>query len=475
MPTFEDYYNQNPISVVDQNVWDDKVPQVIMNFQRGPTIYTPLIQWTDRSGQTGASTSEFTEILEGDVDFDDISLTAEYIIDPAGVDSRSRRLAVKRYGDKVMLHESSNIFQMWQMSGRRDWRPLLRGVLGNNVVRKLELLARNAYMLGPKDFWTYGGNATNFGGIDASCKFTLDVVNAWNLRLGNTGTPVIPGTAASVKVAIVPPGAIFDFQESLAASSSNEASMWRDAHLYSGQTLQYEIGSYKNTRFVEVPNDTYGQNLAVLYNAGNIIHQCGVKEAINQGDGAPDPEINKVDETWYVGQKDVTHWIQLEDDADMSQFEKNDMVSIHTSTTDAFGVTGGVNFLSGKTIVRRVVVVDPGGNRLQFDRPVMRPFKSASTLVPQSTASGTFYALVTKAIHIGFILVLGSAGGIMGNVNRPLKFYEPKPIDDFESVWRYVWDIYAGYNIWEPNLFECHFVAVTLPKPGGVISPPEGS
>jgi hypothetical protein len=59
----------------------------------------------------------------------------------------------------------------------------------------------------------------------------------------------------------------------------------------------------------------------------------------------------------------------------------------------------------------------------------------------------------------------------MGNVNRSLKFYEPKPIDDFESVWRFVWDMVGGIAIWEPNLFECHFFAVSLPKPGGIISP----
>jgi hypothetical protein len=42
---------------------------------------------------------------------------------------------------------------------------------------------------------------------------------------------------------------------------------------------------------------------------------------------------------------------------------------------------------------------------------------------------------------------------------------------DFNSVWRFVWDIYAGFNIWEPNLFECHFCALSLPKPGGIIAP----
>jgi hypothetical protein len=37
-------------------------------------------------------------------------------------------------------------------------------------------------------------------------------------------------------------------------------------------------------------------------------------------------------------------------------------------------------------------------------------------------------------------------------------------------VYRFVWDIIAGFNPWEPQLFEVHFSAVSIPKPGGVIS-----
>jgi hypothetical protein len=467
-PTYEDYVAINPVSVIDQNLWDDKIPEVIMQFQKGPTIYTPLINWTNRSQQTGASTSIFTELLEGDTDFDEIEMTAQYIAEPMGVDSRKRQIGTARYGDKVQLHESENIFQMWKQSGGRDWRPLLRGVLGNNVRRKIEMVSRNAYLKGPKEFWTYGGSATDFGTLSDTSKFGLDIANQWNLRLGNTGSPIIPGDSASAKLAILPPGAIYDFQASLAAASSNEAALYTQARLYQG-ALPYEIGTYKNIRFMEVPNDNYGQNNGVLYNAGAIFAQAEVKAAITAGDGCPNPETTAVDETWYVGQKDVTHYVQL-DTGQAADFAKNDYVTIHSVRTSAYGVTNGVDPLSGKTIHRRVVVVDTDNDRLSFDRPIMKAYST--------DLGSTVYAYVTKAQHIGFVLVLGSRGGILGNVNRPIKFYEPKSIDDFESIYRYVWDIIAGMNVWEPNLFECHFISVTLPKPGGLTSPqalPAGS
>jgi hypothetical protein len=466
---FEDYYNINPIAVVDQNTWTDKIPEVIMQFQTGPTIYTPLITWTDRSGATGAEYSEFTELLEGDVDNDEIAYTDQYILNPQTIDSRMHKITTARYGDKVQLHKSAKIFQQWKMSGGRDWQPLLRGVLGSNVRRKLEILARNAYLKGPKAYWTYAGGATSFATLDSTTKFSIEAVNGWNLRLGNTGDPIIPGEVASGKLALIPPGAVYDFQESLAVASTNEASMWRDSLIYGGNKLQYEIGAYKNMRFVEVPNDKYGQNLSVLYNAGAIQAQVGVTTHIDVGDGSPDPATTAVDETWYIGQKDVTHSIEVQNH---TNFAVNDIVSIHTLRTSAYGVTNGVNFLSGKTITRRIVAF-PDSTHMQFDRPILKPYTtSLGTVTPEGQSSCTAYAYVTKAVHVGFCLVLGSRGGIMGNVNQPIAFYEPRPVDDFDSVWRYTWDIIAGYNIWEPNLFECHFVAVSLPKIGGIIEPP---
>lgn len=469
---FEDYYDQNPLAVIDQNNQVDHVMEVRARFQTAPVVFTPLIDYTNRSQITGASDSRFTEILEGDVDSDELPLAAKYILSPIGADSRERRLIVKRYGDKVIMDESLNIFQMWRMDGGRDWRPLLRSLLGNNVIRKLEVLARNAFLQQDQSFWTYAGGGSDFSDLDENHKFDINITNEWNLRLGNNGTPVIPGDVAGAKVAILPPGCVYDFRKTLAAATNNEAELYTRSMIARADQVRYEIQPYNDVRFVVTPNDTYGQNLSILYNAGNIDKQYGVSSPINAGDGAPDPEVENVDGTWYIGQKDVTHYIQLDAHANMAYFTKNDIVSIHTVRTNAFGITNGVDFRSGKTINRRVVKIDTANRRLSFDRPIMRDYTTSFTGTPDDSVSGTYYAYVTKATHVGMVLVLGSRGGVIANVNRGLKFYEPAPIDDFNSVFRFTWDIVQGYNIWEPNLFELHFCALTLPKVGGVIEVP---
>jgi hypothetical protein len=166
-------------------------------------------------------------------------------------------------------------------------------------------------MRGPKDRWTYGGNATSLGSIGSDDKFALETVIDWNFRLGQTGSPVIPGEAASAKVCIIPPGVTHTFRKSLASASSNEASMFRDASIYAGARLNYEIGTFSGVRFVEAPSDRFGINPAVLYNVGTITAQHAVVEPIKATDGAPDPETTKVDDVWFVGQKQAKHYIQL--------------------------------------------------------------------------------------------------------------------------------------------------------------------
>jgi len=98
---FEDYYNNNPIAVVDTNRWDDRVPEVAMQFQTGPVVYTPLIRWDDRSAQVGSDSTIYTELLEGDVNWDEIAYDAMYIPEPLQVDSRFRKTAMARIGKPV--------------------------------------------------------------------------------------------------------------------------------------------------------------------------------------------------------------------------------------------------------------------------------------------------------------------------------------------------------------------------------------
>jgi len=469
MSTFEQYYDLNPIGVIDQDQWDYRYPEVALQF-RDHAVYTPLVDWTDDPSRLGVMGTIVTELIKGDTNADEIPMNAMYI-DAMGVDSRSRTYTVKRYGGKVQLHKHENVFTQWQKSGGRDWRPLLKGVLGNDILRKHEILSRNIYLRSPQERWTYAGGATNFANIGADDLFNLDIVIDWNFRLGNTGSPVIPGASAAAKVSVIPPGVTYSMRRGLKTATTNEAQMWRDAQIYAGNALRYEIGEYSSVRFIEAPNDKFGINPAVLYNVGAITKQFGVTEPIKMGDGAPNPETTKVDDVWSVGQKNVTHYIQLEAYAE-GEFVRNDLVTIHIRRTNAYGVTGGVDPLDGWAIQRRVVQADFGNNRLVFDRPILANYN-----VPQTGSSvtgatpGTFYAWVTKGRSIGMCLTLGARGGVLGAVAQPLAFYEPKPIDDFESVWRYSYDTILGHNIWEPNYFELHFCAVPLPKVGGIQEP----
>ena len=476
MSTLDNFYDLNPVAHIDQNQWTLHIAELVMQFREMPVIYTPLIEWSNESQMfTGARTTIYTEMLEGDTDVDEIPLNAYYVDSNVGFDTRSRTLRTTRYADKVQLHENSNLYQMWNMNGSRDWRPLLQGALGRNYVRKHELLSRNAFLMSPSNFWTYAGDATDFSSITSDDTFWPDITIDWSFRMGQTGSPVIPGDKANAKLAILPPGAVYQVRKTLSQIASSEAAMWRDAQLYAGEAIKYEIGTFNGIRMQQVPNDRYGENDSVLYNAGAITAQYGVISPINAGDGSPDPEsldiADKVDEVWSVGQKDVTHYIQLESGADMSQFQLHDIISIHTQRTSAFGVTNGNEFRSGKTIQRRIVLIDSVNKRLSFDRPILLNYVKAFVAAPVSSSTATIYAFVTKARHIGMCLVMGARGGIMGKVDRPVRFYEPKPVDDFNMLWRFVWDEIAGLNLWEPHLFELHFCAVALPKPGGIILP----
>jgi len=471
--TFEQFYDLNPISVIDQDKWTVQMPEVALAFRTMPVIYTPLVDWTNDTERTGAQTTYVSELFEGDVDTNEIPLTTNYI-EAQGVDSRKRTYTSVRYGDKVQLHKYSNIFTQWLKGGSRDWRPLLRGLLGQNVIRKHEMLARNAFLKQPSAHWTYSGSATNFNSLCANDVFSLDIVNAWNLRLGNTGLPIIPGDMAAAKLVILPPGAIYDFFANLASAATNEAQMWRDAKIYSGQALRYEIGDFKNVRFIQAPNDKFGFNPNVLYNSGSIVYQYGIVSPVTAGDGSPDPETTAVDEVWYVGQKAVTHYIEVEH-ARTAAFPTGTIVTIHVNRCTTYGVNGGVNPLDGRTIHRRIVstpVDNTTTTRICLDRPVLFNYNAAFSGSSHSGSTlTTLYGYVTQARHIGYGLALGARGGVLGSVAKAIEFYEPSAIDDFLSVWRFAWDEFLGYNIWEPDLWENHFFSLTLPKAGRLLTP----
>jgi hypothetical protein len=474
MPVLESYYDLSPIRVIDQNRWttysDGVIPELLFSF-RESSLYTPLINWGPWQGR-GDENWE-TELFPLDVDAEEIGWTTNYVTARQPLESRKRKFALARYGDKTQIHKADKRFQQWLLNGKTDWTPIMQAVLSANVLRKHERLSRDAFLKAPTKFFTYAGSMTTFNNVGTNV-FDPAVVDAWNLRLGNTGSPIIPGPAAASKVVYMPPGVRYDMmQKILNPSAGTKYAMWKDIIVYQDAApfLRGEFGSLGGIRFVEVPNDPFGQNAAILYNCGTILKQYAVVRPIQMGDGSPDPETTLVDGIWAIGQKDVTHGIYLENFAD-GDFVVDDWITIHVRKTDVWGVTGGVNPVDSTAIVRRVVAVDHTNNIISLDRPIGRSF--AEAFVGKSVTGntdGTFYAYVTKGKHISMNLVLGSKEAIEGRVYKPIQFYNPPAVDDFLSVERFTWDEELGFNLGNPHAYEVHFSAVSLAKPGGVIAP----
>ena len=97
-----DFYDKNPVSVVDQDRWVHQHPEVALQF-RQKSVYTPLVDWTNEPMSTGALNTRSHEIMEGDVDISSIPFTQNYV-EPLAVDSRQRNYTFSRYGQVVQAH-----------------------------------------------------------------------------------------------------------------------------------------------------------------------------------------------------------------------------------------------------------------------------------------------------------------------------------------------------------------------------------
>jgi hypothetical protein len=126
-------------------------------------------------------------------------------------------------------------------------------------------------------------------------------------------------------------------------------------------------------------------------------------------------------------------------------------VTFHKTVTSAYGVADGVDFNEGTAITRRVVAVDIPNRRLVLDLPIMIDFIT--------DLGGGVYGYVTKARHIHSSIFIGGPQGIVAGSALAPRFHTPRPIDDFESIYRFSWDAYLGYQTYAPEVFEVVFSA----------------
>jgi len=441
-----DYYSDNPWEVIDKNQrqWYD--PDLIAMY-RAKSVFAPTITFAKNMlGDVRTTKMTVTGLIDPHPDFTAIT-SRQLWMNSLHIDSRAIEITFARYGGKVSYHKYDDMVSYWKQNGTQGLRAIMNGVLGQHQVDVLDMLARNAYIKGALDtgFNLYtSGSATNFNGLGIGDKFNLDIAMDIWLGMANRNVAAALGAngAADSIICFTTPGVIYDIQKD---------PEWTSVRQYQdlASILRYEVGAYKNVRFVQSPKCT-------LWNCGAIAVRYPISAAINAGDGSPDPATTKVDGTYQVGQTGtggIVRYIQLgtATSGSIANIAVNDMITIHKTVTSAYGVTNGVNFNEGSAITRRVVAVDIPNRRLVFDKPIMADFTV-------DLGAGV-YGYITKARHIHASIFIGGPQGIVAGSAQPPRYYTPPPIDDFESIYRYSWDAFMGYQPYAPEVFELVFSA----------------
>lgn len=207
--------------------------------------------------------------------------------------------------------------------------------------------------------------------------------------------------------------------------------------------LNYEVGTFRSIRWVVSPKQC-------LWNTGAIVSQVNVTAPINAGDGASG---TLVDGTRNPGQPGATHTIQLAS-GPSTAIKNGTMLTLHTVKTNAYGVTGGVDFNAGNNSDMMVDSVDTTAHTVTFKSPVMIDYKT--------DLGGGVYAYCTLAIHVQASTFIGGPDAVVNGIGRPPRLHAPNTVDDFDQIFRFSWDSYQGYQMYNPDVIETIFSAGTV-------------
>ena len=443
--TFDTNYSDNPWSVLDKNQREYYDP-VLRNTWRERTVFAGMVNYRRNMGEINAKTMHITEMLDPHPDTTALGLRQIWL-NSMHVDSRSLELTFQHNGLKMAFHKYDQIVTYWQMDNAAGISRICQGQLGNAVSDMNDLLIRNAMINGAisSGYLEYA-NGSDFGDIGTSHLFDPSFCKQVRLGMAIRNVPgaVDPsGKAGNSIVCYTSPSVIYDIQ-------GNEG--WLDVQEYLQGTplINYEVGSYKGVRFVS-------SNKNILWNCGTIAFRAAISAAAVAGDGSPNPGSTKVDGTYRVGQtsEGITHYLQLAvpTSGSMSGLALNDIITVHKTVTDDYGVTDGVDFNEGTVFNARIVGIDADARQIQIDRPL--PFDYNSDL-----GSGV-YGYVTKARNINASIFVGAPEGIAAGVAQAPRVYAPPPVDDFLAIQRFTSDQYLGYGSYRPEVYEVFFSAGT--------------
>ncbi len=387
-------------------------------------------------------------------------------------DSYQRQVTTARYGNGMSLHRESQLFSYWEKNGNiAGIANIINSGMGQVIVDHLDQLARNEFFAHPNSFIGLN-SASSFATLsNTTDKMTTDLVDDIWLALRDREIPYtalptgyITGDEA---ICLTTAGAVYDLKTEVGTGAGGLNFVDINKYTEQGRSLliKGELGTYRGIRFVDSP-------FAKIWNGGVVMNQTTIKSPVTPGSGAPDPSTVAVEGTRHVGQPGSTHYIVVQDG---SAFVVGDMLTIH----QVKHTTGSVAAYSGAGSPNGVVYNDPmkqdvelysidttggaGAHKLTFKMPYMMTAIDGKGL--ETDLGGGVYGYVTRAqtIHSALFLTPGlSSNALVAGVTQQPNIYTPKPIDDYESMYRVSYDMWIKYQLWDARAY--HLCWLTGPS-----------
>ena len=375
-------------------------------------------------------------------------------------DSYQKSVTTERGGNGMALHRESEMFSYWQRGGQYGLLPIIQQSLGHVMIDHLDLLCRNAFLTHPYPYFG-NGSATGFSGITHSNvgdKATTELLDSVWLKLTTRQMPfnALPTTypMGTEPIVVCSHGFVHDLKREIGTGAGGLNFVDINKYTEAGRTtlLAGEMGMYRGFRFV-------ANDMAVLFNSGAIVTQTNITAAVQPGDGAPDPQTTLVEGVRRVGQPGAIHTITVVSTAGLASGQ---IIAIHRVKAQAADV------LTGRAVLNGVLYTDPmlqnveihaviNGTTLSLKEPYMMSQENGKGLETDLGAGVFGYVTLAKHVHSALFLNPAQTSGIIAGVAQPPVIYTPRPVDDFESMYRISYDFWLKYALWEPRVFQTWF------------------
>lgn len=463
---FSDYYSVDPWANITTNErpWYDPL---LRDWYRRASVYSQWANFKIDLNGPKARTIYFNDYIPPRPNIAPISARQQEAT-RLYTDAYQKSVTTARYGNGMSLHRESEMFNYWQNAGG-GMGPGLRGIidgsLGQVLADHLDALARNAFLKHPAP--ARGLNsASSFATLSTSTdKVSTGLLDQVWLDMRDTRKPfsatAMSGLVGNEIVCITTPGVVHDLKTEVGTGTGGLNFVEAYKYQNGNNLITGELGMYRGVRFVE-------NQYAKLWNAGAITHQTTIKAAVVPGQGAPDPTTTKVDGVYMVGQPGATHFITVQD---ASGFSVGQRVTVHklrhtsgtltSSDYNGAGVVNGVIYDDPMAQEMVIYSIDTSGgagaHKIAFTEPYMMTQDNGKGL-ETDLGSGVYgYVTLGQTVHSMLFLNPGWQGLVAGVAQSPV-LYTPRPIDDYESIYRVAYDFWLKYAIWDPRAYRLVFL-----------------